>query len=66
MTSSAPGETRARAERFVAGDPLRALAALMIVVVHAAIQITFFGGGESALFGSAGSPRRKNAIWIHA
>jgi peptidoglycan/LPS O-acetylase OafA/YrhL len=54
VTSSAPGETRTRAERFVAGDPLRALAALMIVVVHAWIQIAFFRRGEPALFGSAG------------
>ena len=50
-------------ERFVAGDPLRALAALMIVVVHAALQITFFGGGESALFGSAGQDLLVALAW---
>lgn len=38
-------------ERFTAGDPLRALAALAIVVVHVAYQFAFQPGGLTGTFG---------------
>ncbi|HEY6779995.1 MAG TPA: acyltransferase [Thermoleophilaceae bacterium] len=47
----APSDPLPRRERFTAGDPLRALAALSIVVVHAAYQFGFEPGGLPAVFG---------------
>jgi acetyltransferase len=54
VTSTLASGDSARLGRFVAGDPLRGLAALMVFVVHAEFEFAFVAPGLTGIFGDLG------------
>ena len=54
MTATVASAEARRSGRFVAGDPLRGLAALMVVIVHAEYEFAFVSPGLTGIFGDLG------------